>query len=106
MTIDRLDHDDQVHDSGPVPRTYQIAEAKAQLSEILRQVKRGRVVTIAERGKPIARVVPIERTDSLRSRVAQLEQEGVIVRGRGALDQIKAIGRRPGALRRFLATRS
>jgi len=37
---------------------YSVAEAKAQLSEILRQVEAGEKVTITRRGRPVATIVP------------------------------------------------
>jgi prevent-host-death family protein len=38
--------------------SYNVAEAKAQLSEILKRVSEGEEVLLTRRGKPIARVVP------------------------------------------------
>jgi prevent-host-death family protein len=87
-------------------RSYQVAEAKAKLSEILRQVKRGRSVTIAERGREIARVVPIAPTEGLADHIARLEEEGAIVSGTGSTANIRPLRRRRGALRRFLASRA
>jgi prevent-host-death family protein len=37
---------------------YSVAEAKAHLSEILKQVEAGRKVTITKRGRPVATIVP------------------------------------------------
>jgi prevent-host-death family protein len=86
-------------------RPYPVHEAKAKLSEILRQVKQGRSVTISERGREIARVVPVERPRDIATRLTHLERDGVIVPSRGAADTIRPIVRRRGALRRFLASR-
>lgn len=86
-------------------RPYPVHEAKAKLSEILRRVKAGRSVTISERGKEIARVVPIEVPLDLSARLAQLEREGVIVSRSPRPHTIRSV-RRPGGLRRFLASRS
>jgi prevent-host-death family protein len=36
---------------------YSVAEAKAHLSEILRQVEAGKAITITRRGRPIATIV-------------------------------------------------
>jgi prevent-host-death family protein len=63
-------------------RPYPVHEAKAKLSEILRRVKQGRSVTISERGREIARVVPIERAKDVRGRLAELAHEGALVRAR------------------------
>ena len=38
-----------------------LADAKAQLSELIERVLRGENVTITRRGKPVARLVGIER---------------------------------------------
>jgi len=88
-----------------VSRPYPIHEAKAKLSEILRQVKQGRSVTISERGRDIARVVPVERPTDLVGRLEQLERDGFILRRAGRIDAIRPLIRRPGALKRFLGSR-
>ena len=50
-------------------KTVQIAELKARLSEHLRHVRRGHVLTVLDRVTPIAQVVPYsEAADSLRVR--------------------------------------
>ncbi len=88
-----------------MPRAYPVHEAKAKLSEILRRVKQGRSVTISERGRIIARVVPIEPPRTLASRLRQMESDGVLIRGRGKRSAIRPLARRPGGLRRFLRSR-
>ena len=45
--------------------SYNVAEAKAHLSEILEEVCSGQEVVLTKRGKPIARVIPMERTSSI-----------------------------------------
>jgi prevent-host-death family protein len=87
-----------------MPRSYPVHEAKAKLSEILRRVKQGRSVTISERGRVIARVVPIERPRDLPARLRRMEADGVVVRGRKPR-AIRPLVKRPGALRRFLRSR-
>jgi prevent-host-death family protein len=90
---------------------YALTEAKAKLSEVMREVKRGRRVTITERGVPIAEVVPIEpkKKQTLAERLAELEALGVITPaaepGR-PVDALRPIASRPGALKRFLEDRS
>jgi prevent-host-death family protein len=42
----------------PGEKTVGIAQLKARLSEYLRAVRRGRVVTVRDRDRPIARLVP------------------------------------------------
>ncbi|MCK6557320.1 type II toxin-antitoxin system prevent-host-death family antitoxin [Candidatus Binatia bacterium] len=86
-------------------KTYPIYEAKAKLSAILREVKRGRLVTISERGEPIAVIAPVKRDRDLESRLLELERAGAIQRASAPLTQIRPICRRSGAVRRFLETR-
>jgi len=89
-----------------VSRAYPVHEAKSKLSEILRRVKQGKSVTISERGRVIARVVPIERPRDLPSRLRRMEADGVLVRRRKKVRGIRAVARKPGALRRFLRSRA
>jgi prevent-host-death family protein len=86
-------------------RAYAVHEAKAKLSEILRRVKQGRSVVISERGRPIARVVPIDRSGDVEARLGELERDGEIQAARRGVDAIRPIARRRGALRRFLKSR-
>jgi len=52
-----------------VMKSVQIAELKARLSEHLRHVRRGHVLTVLDRVTPIAQVVPYsEAPDALRVR--------------------------------------
>lgn len=88
-----------------MPRAYPVHEAKAKLSEILRRVKQGRSVTISERGRIIARVVPIEEPRSLASRLRRMEADGVLVRRRKKPGAIRPVAKRSGGLRRFLRSR-
>jgi prevent-host-death family protein len=100
-----LDHHDQFGDSRDMARSYPVHEAKAKLSEILRRVKRGRSVTISERGRGIAQVVPVTRGRDLAARLDDLERDGLIRRGRGGIKTIVPLARRRGGLARFLASR-
>ena len=56
------------HDYIMTMRSVKIAELKARLSEHLRYVRRGHVVTILDRDTPVARVVPMEGADAFRVR--------------------------------------
>jgi prevent-host-death family protein len=87
-------------------RPYPVHEAKAKLSEILRRVKQGQRVTISERGREVARVVPIEPQRGLTARLEALEHDGIIVPGKGSVSAIRSLGRKRGALRRFLRSRA
>jgi prevent-host-death family protein len=40
-------------------KTVNIAEAKATLSELVRLASAGETITIAQRGKPVAQIVPL-----------------------------------------------
>ena len=87
-------------------RPYPVHEAKAKLSEILRRVKQGRSVTISERGREVARVVPIATPLNLAARLDALQHDGIVVPGRGAPSTIRPIIRKRGGLRRFLQSRA
>ena len=41
--------------------TYSVTQAKAHLSALLDQVAHGETVTLTKRGKPVARVVPVDQ---------------------------------------------
>jgi len=82
-----------------------VHEARRKLTEILRKVKQGRSVTISERGREIARVIPIDTPVELDNRIEHLRRQGVILPATESRDAIRPIVRRPGALRRFLASR-
>jgi prevent-host-death family protein len=62
-------------------RSAGVREAKARLSELLRDVQLGREWTITERGKPVARLVPATaQRGSIGERLKRLEEIGVIER--------------------------
>jgi prevent-host-death family protein len=45
-----------------------ISTLKARLSEYLRRVRRGHIVTVLDRDRPVARIVPYEEPAALRVR--------------------------------------
>jgi prevent-host-death family protein len=53
-----------------------VRELKSHLSEYLRRVQAGEIVEIAERGKPIGRIVPVEQR--LAERIEVWRQSGLI----------------------------
>lgn len=56
-----------------------IREAKARLSRLLRDAQRGEEWIITERGKPIAKLVPVSgSTLPLPERIRRLEESGLI----------------------------
>jgi prevent-host-death family protein len=89
-------------------KTYSTYEAKARLSEILRQVReKGETITVTYNGDPIAEIRPIPRDGEtpLVKRIRDLEQRGVIVRSVAAQGRLRPLVRKPGALDRFLEER-
>lgn len=54
-------------------------EFKTRLGTYLRQVREGRILTITDRGRPVAEVMPIEFTSrSVDARLARLRRQGVV----------------------------
>ena len=45
--------------------SYNVAAAKAHLSELLERVSEGEEVILTRRGKPIARIVPMKRSANI-----------------------------------------
>jgi prevent-host-death family protein len=85
---------------------YSMYEAKARFGEILRRACAGQRVVIADRGKPVAEVRPIQpREVSLAGRFKGMEEEGLLSRPAKPARRFTPIARRPGALRRFLDSR-
>jgi prevent-host-death family protein len=69
-----------------------IAELKARLSEYLLRVKAGEEVLVTDRGKPVARLVPVGAEGGLedeaeRARLRAMEKEGLIRLGSGGLPE-------------------
>ena len=62
-----------------VPLTVGTREFKTRLGAYLRQVREGRSLTITDRGRPVAEVVPVRRIDqSTEARLARLRAQGVL----------------------------
>ena len=66
-------------------KTAAVSELKARLSEYLNQVKAGMEVLITDRGKPVARLVPLSRSKDLKESLVRMEKEGLIRIGSGKL---------------------
>jgi prevent-host-death family protein len=62
-----------------------VSELKARLSEYLNQVKAGTEVLVTDRGKPVARMVPVSRTKDLKESWGRMEKQGLIRLGPGKL---------------------
>ena len=85
---------------------YSAYDAKARFSEVLRQVRDGKTVTVSYRGKPVAEIRAIpDSPPSIEARLDDLERQGVLVRAGQPRTPVKSVERRPGALKRFLAER-
>jgi prevent-host-death family protein len=62
-----------------------VSQLKARLSEYLNQVKAGGEILITDRGEPVARLVPILRSQVPNQSMAKMEREGLIKLGSGKL---------------------
>jgi len=71
--------------SAYVMKIAAVSKLKAYLSEYLNQVKAGNEVLITDRGKPVARLVPISRTRAAGESMARMEKQGLIRLGSGKL---------------------
>lgn len=86
--------------------TYSLYDAKAKLSALVRKVREGHHVTITLHGEPVAELRPVTKAEGgLATRLKELEERGVIVPAVDPRAPFKAIGKRPGALKRFLDER-
>lgn len=89
---------------------YSLYEAKAKLSEIIREVRQhGQSVTISYHGTPVAEIRPIEAApedeDRIQKRMRMLEAQGALSPAQPGAPPLRPIAERPGALERFLAER-
>jgi len=66
-------------------KTAAVSKLKAHLSDYLNQVKAGLEVLITDRGKPVARLVPISRIKTTRESLTRMEKQGLIKLGSGKL---------------------
>ncbi len=67
-------------------KTAAISELKASLSEYLSKIKAGEQVIVTERGKPIAKLIPIERNEvEIPEHLLTLERAGLVKIGAGKL---------------------
>ncbi len=64
-----------------------VRELKARLSEYLAHVKAGEEVVVTERGRSIARLVPMASSDTLPERLEEMERLGLVRLGSGWLDE-------------------
>jgi len=62
-----------------------ISEFKARMSEFIGRVKAGEEILVTDRGKPVARVIPVRPFDDMEQQLLHMEKEGFITRGKGRL---------------------
>ena len=62
-----------------------ISELKARLSDYLNQVKSGTEVLVTDRGKPVARIIPVSGKKRPRSSLDKMEKQGLVKLGSGKL---------------------
>ena len=62
-----------------------VSKFRAHLRNYLNQVKAGTEVLITDRGKPVARLVPISRTKAAGESLTWMEKQGLIKLGSGKL---------------------
>ena len=84
---------------------YSVYEAKARFSEVIRQVREGRTITISYRGEPVAEIRPAEKSESFEARLERLRRQGIVIRSSGPRTEIVPGEPSPGALDRFLSER-
>jgi prevent-host-death family protein len=65
-------------------QTTGVARLKAHLSHYLTQVKSGQEVVVTERGRPVAKLVPLQG-ESRGSRRERLIRAGTLIPGRGRI---------------------
>ena len=68
-------------------KTAAVSKLKATLSEYIRYVKAGEEVLVTERGKPVARIVPVGPEIRGDARRMDLIRRGVIRPGKGPISK-------------------
>src|SRR2546430_13797346 len=56
-----------------------VAELKAKLSECLARAKAGEEVIVTERGKPVAKLVPVDKQEAMSARIQELYRSGQLI---------------------------
>lgn len=72
-----------------------IGTLKARLSEYLRRAKAGEAVVVTDRGKPVARLGPLEGVAALEGRMEELARAGLVRRPVAELDARVLAEKRP-----------
>ena len=69
-------------------KTAAISELKSRLSEFLLCVKAGEEVIVTDRGRPVARITPLDMTqEEASTRLAELEKAGMAKVGSGKIPE-------------------
>ena len=68
-------------------RAAAISKLKATISEYIAYVKGGEEVLVTERGKPVARIVPVGGVSKDDARRMELARRGVLRPGKGRISQ-------------------
>ena len=62
--------------------TAAVSTLKARLSSFLARVKAGEEILVTERGRPVARIIPVRGSEQENdARVRDLERQGLLTRG-------------------------
>ncbi len=65
-----------------------VSQLKASVSEYLSRVKAGEEILITDRGKPIAKIIPLQRNgDMMDNRMSHLERIGLARVGKGQMPE-------------------
>ena len=74
-------------------RSASVSETKAKLSALLDLVRAGETVTITDRGRPVAWLVPAagSEAESDEEHLARLERKGIIRRGKPMTDETRRL---------------
>ena len=65
--------------------TAAVSDLKARLSEYLKRVRGGAEILITDRGRPVARLVPVAKHKIKRESLVRMEKQGLIRIGPGKL---------------------
>ena len=68
-------------------KTAAVSKLKATLSEHLGYVKAGEEVLVTERGKPVAKIVPVDAAAMRDARRMDLARRGIIRLGKGPISK-------------------
>ena len=69
-------------------KTAKVSELKASLSKYVARVKNGEEILVTERGKPVAKLVPVPSDeDPEMERMRELERRGIVTVGTGRLPE-------------------